>query len=635
MIKRNYNATSHYLGYRIWLYLAATLLPILSIAQEHPRGMLTVPELQALRQQAMGPHYLQQVRGWAADKAEMMTMPVQLPTVGQAYHAEQQITRLAIRYATTTDADYAAKAGAWVQVVMRDTLVWHNPLVKGLTRAALLKAVATAYDFCYPAWPATLRDSTSAALLETARSLHSLMGTEANFALESNWMGVRYAAVLYALCISDHSGKVSGKQSEKQLLIWDAGERLRDHIKANMNPHGWSGESLGYHYYSWSFIGPALMAYEHRGLGRGKALAVLAPYCQNVIATHATVIAYIRGMGPFKALKPDFSDDNINVRPEFFLQAFRLYPEALHGPLRWMVDAMGHRGDEEALFYHMAWYPWQLPAVNPATAGWLHTVEAAQGVVAFRNRFQDSTDIVAAFTTTAKRIRAHQSGDNLSFRLQGLDNIWVVGGGRTPLHAGQPTVFATDSISLKERYQGGATGQLYRFGFYTEGGGYALGAGSCMGVQEHRRFFEVSYDSTATGAVAVVHIQDTSTNGKTWRLTTPEWNTVTPLPDGFLITAPNGATLRATVLGQASPLQVTTSRVPYNGTTTENAAGIPYKGKQYPASIAIDVPMPAHLAVVLTLQPAGHRHPQVRRQAGGGLWVGQKKLAAPDWMMAK
>lgn len=243
--------------------------------------------------------------------------------------------------------------------------------------------------------------------------------------------------------------------------------------------------------------------------------------------------------------------------------------------------------------------------------------------------------MVAAFTTTAKRIRAHQSGDNLSFRLQGLDNIWVLGGGRTNLSAGQPTVYATDTISLQERYIGGATGSLITHGFYPEGGGYAMGKGSCMGVQDHQRFFEVSYDSATTGAAAVIHIQDTSSNGKTWRLTTPEWNTVTTLPDGFLITAPHGATLKATVLSQARPLQVKTSRVPYNGTTTENAAGIPYKGSQYPASMAIDVAMPGYVTIVLTVQPAGYPHPQVRRQAGGGLWVGQKKLAAPDWMIAK
>jgi hypothetical protein len=501
--------------------------------------------------------------------------------------------------------------------------------VKGLTRAALLRAVATAYDLCYDAWPADLRNRTSQALFETARSLHTMMGTEANFALESNWMGVRYAAVLYALCISDYTGRVSGRQSEQQLMIWDAGERLRDHIKANMNPNGWSGESLGYHYYSWSFIAPALMAYEHRSIGRGKALLLLAPYCANAVATHATVIAFLQGMGRARALKPDFSDDNVSVRPEFFLQAFRLYPDSLHAPLRWLADAMGDDGNEEAIFYKLAWYPFNTPPANPALAGWLHTVEPAQGAIAFRNRFQDSTDIIAAFTTTARRIRAHQSGDNLSFRLIGLDNIWVVGGGRTSLKAGQPTVFASDSVSLKERYQDGAIGYLLQHGFYPQGGGYALGSGSCMGVQNHQRYFEVLYDSAATGAAAVLRLHDRSANGKTWRLTTPEWNKVTPLPDGFLITAPNGATLKATVL-QAAPVQVRTSFVPYNGTTTENAAGIPHKGRQYPNSMAIDVAMQQEITVILTLQPAGKPHPPVKAD-GPAVWVQQHLFAPIAW----
>jgi hypothetical protein len=335
-------------------------------------------------------------------------------------------------------------------------------------------------------------------------------------------------------------------------------------------------------------------------------------------------------MGRSRALKPDFSDDNVGVRPEFFLQAFRIYPDSLHAPLRWLADAIGDEGNEEAIFYKLAWYPFHTASTNPAVAGWQRTIEPAQGVIAFRNRFQDSTDIVAAFTTTAKRIRAHQSGDNLSFRLLGLDNIWVVGGGRTGLKAGQPTVFASDSISLKDRYQGGAIGQLLQHGFYQQGGGYALGKGSCMGVNDHQRFFEVLYDSAATGAAAVLRIADRSSNGKTWRLTTPEWNKVTTLPDGFLITAPNGATLKATVL-QAAPVQVRTSAVPYNGTTTENASGIPYKGRQYPLITAIDVSMQQAIEVVLTLQPAGKTQPVVQRNARQQLQVGKKELNNVTW----
>lgn len=576
-------------------------------------------------------YFAQSISSWQTNKMEVLQQPAQISTTKTAYEAERQLEKLAMRYSITGDKAYAAKAAEWVEVAMADTLVWQNPLVKGLTRAALLRSVATAYDLCYDAWPADLRSRTSQALFETARSLHSLMGTEANFALESNWMGVRYAAVLYALCISDYTGRVSGRQSEKQLMIWDAGERLRDHIKANMNPNGWSGESLGYHYYSWSFIAPALMAYEHHGLGRGKALAILAPYCKNVIATHATVIAYIRGRASFRALKPDFSDDNVGVRPEFFLQAFRIYPDSLQAPLRWLADAIGDEGNEEAIFYKLAWYPFHTAPVNPASAGWLHTVEPAQGAIAFRNRFQDSTDIIAAFTTTAKRIRAHQSGDNLSFRMMGLDNIWVVGGGRTGLKAGQPTVFATDSISPKDRYQGGAIGQLPQHGFYPQGGGYALGNGSCMGVNDHQRFFEVLYDSATTGAAAVLRLHDRSANGKTWRLTTPEWNKVTTLTDGFLITAPNGATLKATVLQAGALPVVRTSSVNYNGTTVENASGIPYKGIQYPKITAIDVSMQQEITVILTLQPAGKAHPAIKVNASQILQVGKKQLDKVKW----
>ncbi|HMP91367.1 MAG TPA: hypothetical protein PKD90_00710 [Phnomibacter sp.] len=546
------------------------------------------------------------------------------------YEAEQHLMRLSVLFAVTGKQVYAHKAAEWASVSLSDNIVLLNPLVKGLTRAALLRALATAYDLCYSEWQPTLQQQVSKTLFETARSVHTTMGLEANYALESNWMGVRYAVAMYALMVSDFKGMSAGTRNEANALEWDIRERLRDHIKANMNPNGWSRESLGYHYYSWSFIAPALMAYENSEVGRGKALAMISPSCLNAVATHATMVAYVKGQEPYRAVKPDFSDDNIEVRPEFFMQAFRLYPPEVHGALRWVVDAMGDRDSEESLFYRLAWYPDDIPVVNPAQLGWCQAVEEAQGAIAFRNRFKDGHDIIAAFTTTAKRIRAHQSGDNLSFRIIALDNIWVVGGGRTGLRAGQPTVFPTEQVSLADKYVSGATGSFLLYGFEKQGGGYAIGKGSCMGVTNHERMFRADYD-TASGATAVFVVHDRSDNGKLWRLTTPEWNRVKALPDGFVLTGPNGATLRATVVKNKREVQVKTSTVAYNGTTTENASGIPYYGKRYPNITAVDVIMDQEIIVVLTLQPSGKMHPAVSLGSDGAIVVGNKRFQKTAW----
>jgi hypothetical protein len=588
----------------------------------HPRGMITSDELKGVRQKMEQPYFRQKLLHFQQQK-DVWENPT-LPAAGKdGYILEKWIGRCAFLYACTGEKQYAVKAAEIAGLMLKDTIVYNNPMVKGLTRAAVLKALTTAYDFCYDQWPEPLRKEVAASLLRTAFSMQSTMGFEANYALESNWMGVRYAAIMYALMVTDDKGKTQGKRAEADMLEWDVRERLRDHIKANMNPNGWSGESLGYHYYSWSFIAPALMAYEHNVIGKNKAIDMLAPSCRNAMAAHATVVAYIKGVDSFKAAKPDFSDDNVGVRPEFFLQALRLYPKEQVPYIKWMVEKMGYPETEEALFFAAAWIPDSIFSENPAQAGWLHAVEEAQGAIAFRNRFQDEQDIVAAFTTTAKRIRAHQSGDNLSFRMLGLDNIWVVGGGRTGLRAGQPTVFPTDTVSLTQSYKSGAIGQLLRYGFHEQGGGFAVGKGSCMDVENHQRYFGADYDAS-TGAAAVFVVRDVSSNGKIWRLTTPEWNKVSLIKNGFVLTAPNGATMQVQVVGSKIPVQVRTSKVKYNGTTAENASGIPYKGKRYPFITAVDIPMDASVTVVMSLQPAGSPHPPVTEKDYDVFTVGNK-----------
>ncbi len=591
----------------------------------HPRGMVTAIELQAIREKVRQSKWTITLQQLEKDP-DLWAKPAPPVRPDDAYRLERWMSRCAFLYGITGKLDYARQAARIAEVVLRDTLVYLNPMSKGLTRAAVFRSLATAYDLCYDQWAEPLREQVSRSLFETAFSMQSTMGMGANYALESNWMGVRYASVLYGLMVSDYKGRQNGKVSEANLLEWDVRERLRDHISANMNPNGWSGESLGYHYYSWSFIAPALMAYEHNVIGRGKALAMLAPTCINAVATHAAMVGIVRGTEQYNAVKPDFSDDNIGVRPEFFLQALRLYPKEQLPYIQWITEKVGYPHTEEALFYALAWQQDAVQAQNPALAGWRQAVEPAQGAIALRNRFQDSTDIIAAFTTTAKRLRAHQSGDNLSFRIIGLDNIWVVGAGRTGLKAGQPTLFPADTISLTESFVRGAIGKLLHYGLDSNGGGFAAGLGSCMGVEQHYRYFRTDFDPLA-GAAAVFIVHDTSLNGRTWRLTTPEWNEVKITQSGFVLVAPNGATLQVTLLSAYNPVAVRVSRVKYNGTTTENASGIPYKGKRWSDIKAVDLLIDRTATVVMTLQPAGQAAPAVRRLDEQRISVGKKEYA--------
>jgi hypothetical protein len=122
--------------------------------------------------------------------------------------------------------------------------------------------------------------------------------------------------------------------------------------------------------------------------------------------------------------------------------------------------------------------------------GWLNFHDPDQGVVMFRNRYQDDHDIVAGITATSKRIRGHQSYDNLGFRIVGLGSIWAIGAGRTGQIAGHTTLFPRGDIS-KMKGLPGILGVLEEFAFEDNGSGYAVATENCMGVLHHRRYFRV------------------------------------------------------------------------------------------------------------------------------------------------
>jgi len=94
-------------------------------------------------------------------------------------------------------------------------------------------------------------------------------------------------------------------------------------------------------------------------------------------------------------------------------------------------------------------------------------------------------------------------------------------------------------------------------------------------------------------------------------MNTPEFNKVESTADGFIITAPNGATLKATIINGDASKTISTTTLRYGGDTRDNVAGIGFKGKYYANTTAIDCKCIGNIMVVVTLQPAGKQHPAV------------------------
>jgi hypothetical protein len=76
--------------------------------------------------------------------------------------------------------------------------------------------------------------------------------------------------------------------------------------------------------------------------------------------------------------------------------------------------------------------------------------------------------------------------------------------------------------------------------------------------------------------------------------------------------------LKATVFhpGQNKAVKVNSGLVRYGGDTQRLNFGIGYRGQSYANSRYIDVACQGDLTVLLTLQPAGKKHPAVKRLPG-------------------
>ncbi|NJO02097.1 MAG: hypothetical protein HC880_10740 [Bacteroidia bacterium] len=119
--------------------------------------------------------------------------------------------------------------------------------------------------------------------------------------------------------------------------------------------------------------------------------------------------------------------------------------------------------------------------------------------------------------------------------------------------------------------------------------------------------------------------RESSQNGRRWRIQTPEFNQFTLLPDGYLLTAPNQATMRVKVLGRPK-VEVRTGLHRYGGETVRLNPGIQYNGQVYARSRWVDVLCEGNLTLLITLQRPGQSPQEVTVISDEVIKVGDQVL---------
>jgi hypothetical protein len=613
-----------------FLLLLVWLIPLTSTGQTdalHPRSIVSIEELPELREKVQRAPFRAMLDHKIAHVLEKQE--VQSSRAYDPYADGDLMVQQAFLYLLTGEEKWATACWSSAERVLADEEILKNPISRGLTRARLLKNLALSYDFCYAAWNPEQRQEVNDQLYETMFSVNANMGYSANYSIESNWMGVRFGSVILASFVWDPDENNDRRTAEKPLQ-WDAGKRLQDHLEKQIFANGWNGESMSYHIYGWTFVGPALLSMQQNL--SSFSLQNFAPETVNTLHGLMTSTVAIKHRA-IRGVNADLSDDDMMFATGGVLaMGFSLYPEEQHAALKWMHDYLIHPEEyahytDETLFYSILYYPEALKPQNPAEIGWLTYHDPEQGIVIRRNRFRDENDIVTTYNAKQTGIRGHAGPDANTFRIIGLGVPWVIGGGRTGNTAGQSNLFPSEEATNKKDRK--TLGTLHDFQFF-ENGAYAIGSGSALGTQDHQRIMYTSFDEQS-GAEAVVVIADRSANGRRWRINTPEFNQVEETENGYILSAPNASTLRVKYLPASHERKLEKGILRYGGDTQTHNLGIWYQGEGYANSRYIDLFCDKDITAVITLQKDGQDHPEVTLQSEDEVVVGSLKIRLPEF----
>jgi len=586
-------------------------------AAEHPRLFFGAEDVPALRAKIKTEPFASMFKQLEEDTLKHGGWPGEAYDDSQAYHVSLRAQRAGFMYVLTGEEKWAKVAREHTQRTIDSKKEWANAGTKGLALYWHASRIACAYDWCYgsDAWGDAFSATVSKALAQHGQVILDKGGRAQNTSPASNWQGGRFGSGGLAMLASDepidpkHLSKAEGKVA-RFLTSNLGGDKTA----------GWNSEGLGYNYYPMgNFVGPFLIAYARNG---GPDLR--QKYGPQLSGSYWSVYAaYVPSMG---GIRPDWADDNPGTAFEGTLgQAFYFCDKSLlPGLVYWYdrIDGKAGRNDWDSARGGTIWSILYHPgdAVEPADPmsieAWTSKFEDAGGIglYTFRNAYEDENDIVAQYLVKRYAPGGHSGPDAASFRILGLGGAFAVGGGRygPKLHGvgaykrSMNTVYPADP-EAGPIPSNNSTGKLLAGRVDAQGSGYVVskhGSNNVGTTNLTRRFLaDLSGDSGAAGLFVVA---DTSDNGRFWQLCTIEDHRIAKTADGFVVTAPNGATLKATVLAPAGEPKVTT------GTRIRGSGFGPTIDKNNYAYVEGD----GVFTVVLTLQPKGKPHPASSHDAG-------------------
>ncbi len=516
-------------------------------------------------------------------------------------------------YLLTGDDKYAKIARTQVEKRIGDAKNWANGGTKGLALYWHGSRIALAYDWCYgaPSWDAAFSAKVSQALKIHGDVIIKSGGTSQARSNASNWQGGRFGAGGQCLLATDEAVLPADIDN-----CWSRVNRyLNENLGSAKDSRGWNIEGLGYNYYPMgNFVGPFCIAITR--VDPKKDVRKMASVGWTYWTTYATDVKMLD-----TNIRPDFGDDNAGTNSEGCAgQAFYFCPDVIKPGLAYSYDRLwGAKGDKTydsnraGTIYSILYHPGDAVAEkDPMTipewrAGFID--KDGNGYFTYRNSYMfDDSDIVSQINAKLRGDKGHAGPDALSFRIQGLDTAWAVGGGRYGPQLNGQDAYRCSMNTLypinpeDKQMTNSNTGKIIGNPLSKPDGSgnvvMSINANN-IGTANQKRWY-INEFSAATGTNGTVIIADTSDNGKFWQLCTLEENSITTDGNTFTITAKNGNTMKGTVLYPTADVKFTT------GTRLRGSTFITDKNGYIHFSSA-----DGKYLVALTLEKKGTEHPAV------------------------
>lgn len=467
--------------------LLLLLVPVLVLG--HPRLFLNETRLSELRRGIGKPGHQQSA--WRSMEARLLEGVSGYGGRG-GYAKSIYVRELAFAAQLTGKAEYCRTAHGMVLAAQTDED--RADTGYGLSRAMMSMGFAMAYDWCYPMWGESERETVRGILKRAADAWPEFRHANVDSAHKgSNWAAVTRGGELILHLAARGDGDYGQREDRVELCLRD----LAQHMKTAYGEFGWTQEGTGYLEYTFGFLAPAVLA--ARDVGRPELFEQmrkirwwqLAELSLSFRAGHNMLQSGVSGEA---STIEGMSSLMLELTPAEHLPGYVYWYDRHTGRLSPKPHYDGRRA---GTIWAMLYYPDRVEPKAPAVEA---ALDGAKGAFFFRNRYRDANDILLSLVSrNDHHSHAWHQAETYQISLMAFDSSFAIG----PVKERDVKLYSKPFVDGKPDVKVGLGRTLSAKATADGGGVVELEAGENFGIAQARRRFAVSFPGEGRGVIEI------------------------------------------------------------------------------------------------------------------------------------